>query len=112
MFFGSLRVTLVIVLQVFITSIIFILQSIDTLKKILELGNFQNCAWIFGSMGLTMPISLQMFRQLRILFEAILVLTVMTGYREAIISFFTLIFFVIKHPIEAFRSLRYPWRTS
>uniref|UniRef100_A0AC34FPZ5 Uncharacterized protein n=1 Tax=Panagrolaimus sp. ES5 TaxID=591445 RepID=A0AC34FPZ5_9BILA len=57
--------------------------------------------WLDGAYGLTE--NLQTLRQLRIFLEAIIVLSIMTGYREAIAAFIKFVFNVVKDPRKAYQ---------
>lgn len=63
--------------------------------------NFHWPTWLNGGNGLTTH--LQTIRQIRIFLEALIVLGIMTGYREAIINVVKFVFIFIKNPKNAFR---------
>uniref|UniRef100_A0A914QZE7 Uncharacterized protein n=1 Tax=Panagrolaimus davidi TaxID=227884 RepID=A0A914QZE7_9BILA len=62
--------------------------------------NFHWPTWLNGGNGLTTH--LQTIRQIRIILEALIVLGIMTGYREAIIDVVKYVFNFIKNPKNAF----------
>uniref|UniRef100_A0A914PJ94 Uncharacterized protein n=1 Tax=Panagrolaimus davidi TaxID=227884 RepID=A0A914PJ94_9BILA len=60
--------------------------------------------WLNGAQGLTS--SKQMLGQLRIFIEALIVLLVLTGYREAIVKFIKFTYFILRNPRKVFQQFK------
>ena len=121
-FLNSFRVSLVMVLQTILYSMAFLIYLInffktwDNLFSIVISYNGDPCyedasacirlhlpVWLYsGTYGLADPRILQTIVQLRIFFECVLVIIIMTGYREAIFKFFRFLFKAAYNPWEMY----------
>uniref|UniRef100_A0A914PBE2 Uncharacterized protein n=1 Tax=Panagrolaimus davidi TaxID=227884 RepID=A0A914PBE2_9BILA len=125
-FYNSLRISGVIILQTIFNLFIFSIEIIEALKALLyELGfsyisdnmsdetakkypndlDLRVFPWFSSNFGLSSSQSFQMIIQLRILMESLLVLFVMTGYRESLILFFKIICFKIRYPKKSHKEI-------
>ena len=117
-FVNSFRISLVILLQTLINSFVFTLEFVVNLQTILvktfgiELLNatdrwfctadacteFLLPLWLDGDFGLASAPVLQAIVQLRIFFESLITLIIMTGYREVLVRFVHCFYKIIRRP--------------
>uniref|UniRef100_A0AC35FZN1 Uncharacterized protein n=1 Tax=Panagrolaimus sp. PS1159 TaxID=55785 RepID=A0AC35FZN1_9BILA len=103
-FYMSFRIFVVILIQTFMNIFVFLIELIEDLPIIFSyfgyiywlVTNLRPPSWITGYYGLSdEPMRFTIY-QLRILFESIIVLTVMTEYREAIAKALKIIYRILK----------------
>uniref|UniRef100_A0A914PRG3 Uncharacterized protein n=1 Tax=Panagrolaimus davidi TaxID=227884 RepID=A0A914PRG3_9BILA len=58
--------------------------------------------WIDGFWGLTDPQTLEAARQIRVFIDSFIVLFLMAGYRESIVSFLKCVFYSLRHPRKSY----------
>ena len=107
-FFISFRISMVLFFQTCLNCFVFAVNLLNFLQELalvglldIYLGDENVCPldyfpcltinlplWVFGFFGLGDPTIIQVILQLRIFLESIIVLVLMTGYRESLISFF------------------------
>ena len=109
-FLNSLRISIVILSQVLINFLIFLCEVVQWLDRARNYFDSILSAdvplpfppWISSVLGIGDPIMLQAFRQLRIFIECVIILTIMTGYREALITFAKFVFRFARNPSDAY----------
>ena len=74
--------------------------------------NFNLPKWLYSDMGLNDPAIVQTIVQVRIFLESIIVLALMTGYREAICNVFKFIYHLAGEPFEKYVKRRSGVSTS
>ena len=119
---SSIRISLVILLQSLISSFVFMIELINNLGMIFVALGFEwvdkpekgctNCLvfalpdWLEGYYGITSSPVSEAICQCRIFIESLIVLFIMTGYREAIIRFFKVVIHALKNPKQFYHSIK------
>ena len=136
-FLNSFRISLVMFLQTFLYFFVFVLQFLKFFKDITPFVDFVHVSydydyvpawwcsegdticinwplptWLHSDLGLIDPAILQTIVQIRIFIESIIVLGIMTGYREAIINFIRFVFNATKNPFEKYIKFRSGFSTT
>ena len=135
-FFISLRILVVILLQSFINFGLFSLEVVRNIEVLMEVifnieikrrgSPFSSCqeleeirrssttcmemefpVWMERDFGLTDPLIFPAIRQLRIFIESIVILTIMTGYRETVVDSIRFILKFFKNPRKSFAKCLY-----
>ena len=113
-FVNSLRVSVVIGLQTVINVCVFGIEFVKNFTSFNYLINYLSEVavdyilfppWLDGIHGLSSTAILQAIVQLRIFIESIIVLSIMTGYREALVELIKFVFGVFKNPPKVSRKL-------
>lgn len=116
-FLGSARISLVLLLQNCLNLVVLFVEFAKNayfeMYYLFESDNEQctgmDCAfnpvmnvefplWLDDRLGVSDPMSIQTLRQIRVLVESVIVLGIMTGYREALIKAFKFAYNFIKNP--------------
>uniref|UniRef100_A0A914QKA5 Uncharacterized protein n=1 Tax=Panagrolaimus davidi TaxID=227884 RepID=A0A914QKA5_9BILA len=101
-FYNSLRIAAVIVLQTSINVFALCIVSVPQLVVILA-PSFRFPAWLNGSYGLFTSAPKSVILEIRILLDSLIVLSLMTGYREAVIDLLKTVFLALKNPQKTFQ---------
>ena len=110
-FLGSLRVATVILFQTLINLSLFAIEFVGFVPNLWQPLNIFGIdadfvtEWRSEALGLTDRHTLQALRQCRILIESIIVLSIMTGYREAIFKAARFAFQFLKNPKKSYQKI-------
>ena len=124
-FLNSLRISLVLLFQTCLYISVFAVNFMNFLQELSPVGilvwyagsggdfgcpddyflcfDLELPLWIYGHMGLNDDTIIQFIFQIRIFLESIIVLALMTGYREVIINFVKFICRIIRKPFVKIR---------
>uniref|UniRef100_A0A914Q4Y6 Anoctamin n=1 Tax=Panagrolaimus davidi TaxID=227884 RepID=A0A914Q4Y6_9BILA len=127
-FISSIRIAAVFCLQIFVNFIVLVIEYISLIEKWLinvyglkaftwkyqvpagkdpkEYWDFRLPLWLNGDYGLVSDPARQMLSQFRVFTESIIVLFLMTGYREALVKFVKFIFAAIENPKNAYHRFK------
>lgn len=110
-FINSFRIAAVLFLQVLLNTFLCLLEISNNGLLVILFHykiNWKNTSlfWLDENWGLSDIINNQMAKQFRVFIESILVLSIMTGYRENLLQFFKLIYRFGRKPRVGVANLR------
>uniref|UniRef100_A0A914QCD1 Uncharacterized protein n=1 Tax=Panagrolaimus davidi TaxID=227884 RepID=A0A914QCD1_9BILA len=110
-FYNSLRIAAVIVLQTSINVFALFIVSVPQLFAMVA-PTFKYPAWLGGSYGLFSSAPRAVILEIRILLDALIVLSLMTGYREAVMDLLKTVFLALKNPQKIFQKSKSYFRKN